>query len=186
MADENNTSDLNRTETAGVMERNIKELIKLRQAEEKQKTRDEHLADKITSFTGKMAFVYIQLVLFVLYLIWNAGLTSIKPVDPEFSGLGTIASVEAIFLSTFVLIRQNRMNKLAEKRDNLDLQVSLLAEHEITRILTLVSAIGRKLEIEEANDHNYDDLTTEITPEKVLDTIEKHQQNINSENEIEF
>lgn len=184
MADESNTTNPTRTETAAVMERNIKELIKLRQNDEKEKTRDEHIADTITGFTGKMAFVYIHLVLFALYLIWNAGLTAIKPVDPEFTGLGTIASVEAIFLSTFVLIRQNRMNKLADKRANLDLQVSLLAEHEITRLLKLVSEIGRKLEIEEASNPNYDDLNTEITPEKVLDTIDKHQQNIISENGI--
>src|SRR5438105_1382761 len=87
-------------EMAGVMNRNIKELIKLRQDEEKSKSSDEHIADRITGFTGSMAFVYIHLVLFALYIIWNTGITPIKPVDPSFTGLSTIASVEAIFLST--------------------------------------------------------------------------------------
>lgn len=173
-------------EMAGVMERNIKELIKLRQNEEKEKTRDEHMADKITGFTGTMSFVYIHLLLFALYIAWNSGLTAIKPVDSHFTGLSTIASVEAIFLSTFVLIRQNRMNKLADKRANLDLQVSLLAEHEITRMLTLVSAIGRKLKIEEADNPEYDELAREVSPEKILATIDKHKQDSIKENGIEY
>ena len=174
------------TEMAGIMERNIKELVKLRQNEEKEKSRDEHIADKITGFTGTMSFVYIHLILFALYILWNAGLTSLKPIDHTFTGLSTVASVEAIFLSTFVLIRQNRMNKLADKRANLDLQVSLLAEHEITRVLTLVSAIGHKLKIEEASNPDYDELLREIRPEKILDTIDKHQQDSINETGIEY
>jgi uncharacterized membrane protein len=176
MAEQNDTSTTvaNNPEMAGVMERNIKELIKLRQNEEKEKSRDERIADKITGFTGSMSFVYIHLILFALYIAWNAGLTAIKPLDPSFTGLSTIASVEAIFLSTFVLIRQNRMNKLADKRANLDLQVSLLAEHEITQVLSLVSAIAHKLEMEEAKNPEFDELSREVTPEKVLETIEKH------------
>lgn len=179
-------SNDNSGEMSEVMERNIKELIKLRQNEETEKNRDEHIADTITGFTGRMAFVYIHLGLFALYILWNAGLTGLKPADPHFTGLSTIASVEAIFLSTFVLIRQNRMNKLADKRANLDLQVSLLAEHEITRLITLVSAIGHKLKVEEANDPEFDDLRKEVTPEKVLDTIDKHKQDSIKENGIEY
>jgi hypothetical protein len=57
----------------------------------------------------------------------------IAPWDPSFTLLGTVASVEAIFLSTFILIRQNRMAEADRKRADLDLQVSLLAEHEITK-----------------------------------------------------
>ncbi|MEJ7681826.1 MAG: hypothetical protein WKG06_29060 [Segetibacter sp.] len=62
------------TEMAGVMERNIKELMKLRQQDEKEKTLDEHIADKITKFTGSMSFVYIHLVVFTLWIIYNKGL----------------------------------------------------------------------------------------------------------------
>jgi uncharacterized membrane protein len=185
MATLNNAPE-NETEMADVMNRNIKEMIKLRQNEEKEKTRDEHIADKITSLTGTMSFVYIHLILFALYIIWNAGLVGLKPVDPTFSGLSTIASVEAIFLSTFVLIRQNRMNKLADKRANLDLQISLLAEHETTRLLTLVSSIAQKLEIAEADNPEFDELAREVRPEKVLDTIDKHKKDIINENGIEY
>ncbi|MDQ6814746.1 MAG: DUF1003 domain-containing protein [Bacteroidota bacterium] len=188
MKDENKGADHSGTPSnlAGVMDRNIKELIKLRQNEEKEKTRDEHVADKITGFTGSMSFVYVHLLLFGLYILWNTGITGIRPIDPRFNGLSTIASVEAIFLSTFVLIRQNRMNKLADKRTNLDLQVSLLAEHEITRLLVLTSAIGKKLDIKEADNPEFDELRVDVRPEKVLDRIDEHKRDIINENGIEY
>jgi uncharacterized membrane protein len=86
------------------------------------------------------------------------------------------ASVEAIFLSTFVLISQNRMAEQADKRADLDLQVSLLAEHEITRLVVLVQAIAQKLDIPEAKDPELRELGKDVHPEKVLDTMEQHQQ----------
>src|SRR3954462_14431046 len=152
---------------AAVMERNIKELIKLRQQDEREKTSDEHIADKITRFTGSMSFVYIHIIIFTLWTVYNTGLIGLKPIDPSFTGLMLLTSVEAIFLSTFVLIRQNRMNQLADKRANLDLQVSLLAEHEITHLITLVKAIADKLGIDEAQNPEIEELTRHVTPEQV-------------------
>lgn len=162
-------------EMAGIVERNIQQLIKLRQQEEKKKTSDQHIADKITMFAGSMAFVYIHLVLFGIWILWNTGSIHLTPVDPSFTGLMLLASVEAIFLSTFVLIRQNRMNLLAEKRANLDLHVSLLAEHEITRLMTVVTAIAEKLDIKEAEDPEFDELKQDVRPEEVLETIDKRK-----------
>lgn len=171
---------------AGILERNIRELIKLRQQEEKDKTFDEHIADKITSFTGSMSFVYLHIIVIALWVIYNLGLLGIKPVDPSFTGLMILASVEAIFLATFVLIRQNRMNILADKRANLDLQVSLLAEHEITHLITLVKAIAAKLDINEAHNPEIDELTRHVTPEQVLDTIDKQKKDSIRDGGIEY
>ncbi len=174
------------SEMAGVMERNIRELMKLRQQAEKEKTPDEHVADKITKFAGSMIFVYIHMAGFALWIMYNKGLMGIKPVDASFTGLMLFASVEAIFLTVFVLIRQNRMNQLADKRSNLDLQVSLLAEHEITLLITLVKAIADKLNIEEARNPEIDELTRHVNPEQVLETIEKHKKDAIEEGGIEF
>lgn len=171
---------------AGVMERNIRELVKLRQQDEKEKTKDEHIADKITAFTGRMFFVYIHLAVFGLWIIFNKGWLGITPFDPSFTGLMLLASLEAIFLSVFVLIRQNRMNVLADKRANLDLQVSLLAEHEITQLITLVKAIADKLDIEEAHNPEIDELTRHINPEEVLESIDKHKKASIQETGIEY
>jgi uncharacterized membrane protein len=157
---------------ARIVERNIKALIEHRQREETQKSTADHIADIITKFTGSMRFVFIHLLLFGTWILWNAGLLGISPFDPSFVILAMFASVEAIFLSTFVLISQNRMNAHADKRAELDLQISLLSEHEITRIITLVSAIAQKMNIEIANDKELDELKKDVFPEKVMTTME--------------
>ncbi len=85
------------------------------------------------------------------------------------------ASVEAIFLSTFVLISQNRSAALADKRADLDLQVSLLAEHEITRLIVMVSEIAKKMDVPVQNDPEIAELAQDVHPERVLDTIENNE-----------
>jgi uncharacterized membrane protein len=85
-----------------------------------------------------MAFVYFNAVLFGCWLLINLGWLGLRPFDPSFVVLAMLASVDAIFLSTFILISQNRIRAMAEKRADLDLQISLLAEHEITQGLQLV------------------------------------------------
>ena len=83
-----------------------------------------------------------------------------------------IASVEAIFLSTFVLITQNRMARAADQRDDLDLQTNLLTEHEVTRLIAMVAAITEHLGIAHAKPDDLDDLKRDVAPERVMDAIE--------------
>jgi uncharacterized membrane protein len=85
------------------------------------------------------------------------------------------ASVEAIFLSTFVLISQNRMQAAADKRADLDLQISLLAEHEITKLATLVAAVADHIGVSTEIDEELDEITRDVAPEAVLDEIEEAQ-----------
>ena len=160
---------------ARIVERNIQALLRRHKEEEQKKSIEEKIADNVTRFTGSMLFVYIHLTLFGIWIIWNAGWLGLKPFDPSYVVLAMFASVEAIFLSTFVLISQNRMNAQADKRADLDLQVSLLTEHEVTRLITLVTAIAKKLDIEEAYHPEIDELSKDVQPEKVMDTMEKHK-----------
>ena len=161
-------------EMAKIVERNIQALLERRKVEGKRKTTEERIADAITKFTGSMMFIYIHLVLFGVWIFWNLGWLGLKAFDPTFVVLAMFASVEAIFLSTFVLISQNRMNLQADKRADLDLQVSLLTEHEVTRMITLVTAIARKMEIEEAYNPEIEELKKDVHPETVMDTMERH------------
>ena len=82
------------------------------------------------------------------------------------------ASVEAIFLSTFVLISQNRMQAQAEKRAELDLQISLLAEHEITQLMTVVDAVARRLGVELPGNSDIEEVKLDVDPRAVLNAIE--------------
>ncbi|HEX7241343.1 MAG TPA: DUF1003 domain-containing protein [Longimicrobiaceae bacterium] len=161
---------------AEVVERNIQALLVRRREDERRKGTQERIADAITRFTGSMKFVYLHLALFGAWIGVNLGLVpGFAPFDPSFVVLAMAASVEAIFLSTFVLISQNRMAALADRRADLDLQVSLLSEHEVTQLITLVRAMARKMGIEEARDPELNELERDVAPEKVLDRMEEHQ-----------
>jgi uncharacterized membrane protein len=80
-------------------------------------------------------------------------------------------------LSTFVLITQNRLAEEADKRSDLDLHISLLAEHEITRLITMVTAIAEKLNIPESRDPQLSELKKNVLPEDVLNTLEERKNN---------
>jgi uncharacterized membrane protein len=157
---------------AGVVERNIRSLIAHRQRDERKQTGQQRVADAITRFTGSLTFVYVHLVVFGLWIFTSCGWAPWPNFDPTFVGLATFASVEAIFLSTFVLITQNRMTRQADKRANLDLQISLLAEHEVTRLITLVKEIAEKLDVEASRNPELPELQQDVAPEKVLDLME--------------
>ncbi len=163
---------------AGIVERNIRALLAKRAQEERDKRLQEKIADAITRFTGSMAFVYVHLVIFGLWIVINVGwLPAIPRFDPSFVILAMAASVEAIFLSTFVLISQNRMAALADKRADLDLQISLLSEHEVTRLLTLVRAVAERMGIEESHNPELSELAQDVKPEQVLDKMEQSARN---------
>jgi uncharacterized membrane protein len=80
-----------------------------------------------------------------------------------------------------VLISQNRMAELADQRADLDLQISLLAEHEISRMLSLVHRMAEKLGIDEAGDPEFHELAQDVHPEAVLDKIEENAGNFGSD-----
>ncbi|WP_210528595.1 DUF1003 domain-containing protein [Rubellimicrobium arenae] len=158
---------------SSVLERNIQALKERQQREEHEASAQERVADRITRFTGSMLFVYIHLVLFGFWIVANLGwIPGIPRWDPTFVVLAMWASVEAIFLSTFVLISQNRMSAVAERRSELDLQISLLAEHEITRLTTLVASIAERLDVQTRVEDELTEIQEDVSPEAVLDAIE--------------
>jgi uncharacterized membrane protein len=134
---------------------------------------DECVADSVTAFAGTMRFVYLHLAIFGGWIAINLGLIpGLGTFDPSFVGLAMVASVEAIFLSTFVLISQNRMAAAADRRADLDLQVSLLAEHEITKLITLASGIADHLGVRPVPEDEFAEVARNVAPEAVLDEIE--------------
>jgi uncharacterized membrane protein len=154
--------------------RNI-EALRQRERRERGRARfDERLAEAITRFTGSIAFVYVHLALYGFWIVANLGwIGSISRWDPSFVVLAMVASVEAIFLSTFVLISQNRMAAESERRASLDLQINLLAEHEVTKLVTLVSAIAEKIGVEVPAPEEIHELKRDVAPEAVLDALEE-------------
>lgn len=166
---------------AGVVERNIQALLERRQTEERTRGTQQRVADAITRFTGSMRFVYIHLILFGAWIVCNLPGVPLPKFDPSYVVLAMFASVEAIFLSTFVLISQNRMATRADQRADLNLQISLLAEHEITRLITLVKAIAAQQGIDAARHDELPELERDVAPEKVLDVMETHARTAGAE-----
>ncbi len=156
-----------------MLERNIEALNQRRQRDDARAGLQEKIAETITRFTGSMSFVYLHIVIYGFWIVANLGLIPGVPVwDESFVVLAMEASVEAIFLSTFVLISQNRMAAAADKRADLDLQISLLAEHEITRLATLVSGIADRMGVKTEADAELGEITQDVAPEAVLDELE--------------
>ena len=159
-----------------VMMRNIGTLVSIRQQTSGRRGLQERIADTVTAFSGRMLFVYAHVIWFSAWILLNTGRFGIRPFDPFPYGLLTmIVSLEAIFLSTFVLISQNRLSEEAERRSDLDLQMDLLTEHELTRALLMLDMIQDKLGIENDADAELMELEREVRPEDVLAEIERLQ-----------
>jgi uncharacterized membrane protein len=180
-------SHLNQVETAdsaednpalsNVIERNIRTIIGLRSTAAHERSLQDRIADGITSFSGHMIFVYVHIFWFALWIALNTGLLGVPPFDPFPYGLLTmIVSLEAIFLSTFVLISQNRFSQEAEHRADLAMHIGLLTEHELTRVLIMLDAIQDKLKVADEQDTDLADLEMETRPEDVLAEIDRLQQ----------
>jgi uncharacterized membrane protein len=159
-------------ELSSALRRNIEALRQRREQQRLAEGWEERLADAITRFTGSMRFVYLHLAVYGIWIVTNI-IPRIPHFDPTFVILAMVASVEAIFLSTFVLISQNRAMAATDKRDDLDLHVNLLAEHELTRLVTMVAAIAEKLEVRTDADSELGDITKDVAPETVLSEIEQ-------------
>src|SRR5918993_1094683 len=134
---------------SSVLERNIQALHGRRQQEEARAGVQERIADAITRFTGSMTFVYLHLAIFGFWIVANLGwVPGVPQWDPTFVVLAMWASVEAIFLSTFVLISQNRM-----------------------------AAVAERLDVRTEVDPELAEIQQDVAPEEVLDAIENTEAN---------
>jgi uncharacterized membrane protein len=158
-----------------VLERNIETLIEARAASDRARSTEQRIADAITGFAGSMPFVYAHAAVLAFWLVANMRvLPWIRPWDPyPFIMLAMVASVEAIFLSTFILVSQNRSAQVAEKRAQLDVQISLLTEHELTRLITVVDRLAERAGVGQGERAQLRPLEQDVTPGEVLTKIER-------------
>ncbi len=114
---------------------------------ERESTFIEKFADTITQVVGSMSFVYVHIIWFGIWVLINMNMTNMKPFDPFPFGLLTmIVSLEAIFLSTFILISQNRITERSEMRSEVDYKVNVNAEKMVTEALGLLHDIKESVE----------------------------------------
>ena len=165
-----------KTESRGlnsVLERNIEILVQRRRQETEAASVQDRVALAITKFAGSMTFIYAHAAVYGSWIVMNVVATHLVPhFDPTLVYLATAASVEAIFLTTFVLISQNHMSAMADRRAELDVHIGLLTEHELTRLLALNSAIARQLGVKTEVDPELEELKRDVAPEAVMDKLE--------------
>jgi uncharacterized membrane protein len=150
----------------------------VRQEEEELERRSfaERLADAVGVFAGSFFFIMLHLALLIAWLLINSGRVPwIRPFDPyPFSLFAMIVAVEAVFLSSFILMRQNRMMRRGERRDHLNLQIDLLAEKEITKLIQMTRAICGKMGLENIMaDMEIRELSQNTSIESLSQTLEE-------------
>jgi uncharacterized membrane protein len=126
------------------------------------------LADWLTTLASSPGFFFFHVVAFAAWLIWNSGMLGVPQFDPFPYGLLTmIVSLEAIFLSIFVLMSQGRESRIAELREELTLQVNLRIEEEITKTLHLVAGLYTRLGFTMGHDPDLKEMLQPLDPRKM-------------------
>ncbi len=154
---------------------NVKSIAELERAERRTHTATDRVAGSITRFCGSMAFVWLHVMWFTGWIVWNTVLP-VPHLDPfPFSFLTLVVSLEAIFLSTFIMIAENRQERIDERRSHLDLQINLLSEQENTKMLKLLERIARKVGAEWRDDPDIAVLEQATRPEELAHQIDESE-----------
>lgn len=159
-----------------VTRENVMAMRKLEEAALARRTGADRVAAFIARFCGSMPFVWIHVAVFASWIAYNT-LPWFPHFDPyPFTFLTLVVSLEAIFLSTFILISQNYDMRVSERRNQLDLQINLLAEQENTKMLQILERIAKKVGAHLSDDPKVRALEQATLPESLVEQIEEAYQ----------
>ena len=164
------------SENSRQSESHIDSIVKQEEEALERRSYSERFADSVGVFAGSLTFVVLHLLLLIAWLVMNSGkFSGVRPFDRyPFSLLGVIVAVEAVILSSFILMRQNRMMRRGERRDHLNLQIDLLSEKEITKLLQMVRAICGRMGLENIMaDKEIRELSQNTSIESLSQTLEE-------------
>jgi len=157
-------------------QRNVELIRELEKSAKQDRSPSDKVAEVIARFCGSMTFVWVHIIWFGVWTVINIfpGLPHIDPFP--FTFLTLVVSLEAIFLSTFILISQNHDAKISERRNHLDLQINLLSEQENTKMLAMLQAIAAKVGADLEEDPHLQAMSADTEPEKVVQQIEAREE----------
>lgn len=143
-------------------------------ADQKRKF-SEKTADIITKYSGSLTFLILNVIWFAVWIVINLDMIpGIKVFDPFPFGLLTmIVSLEAIILAVFVLISQNRQNKVDDLREEVDLEVDIITEKEVTKILRVLTLFMEKNGYNLSDDRELQLMVKTTNMEKIEGSLEK-------------
>jgi len=149
---------------------NIQAVIGAEQAANRRRSRSEAICEFVGNSIGTLTFVALQLIGVILWVVINtAPIPSVRPIDPfPFPILNQIIALEAVLMTAFVLMKQNRMSKLADRRAHLNLQINLLTERETTKIIGMLLEVGKQFDIQ----HDmFDEESRQLSRLLVIETL---------------
>ncbi len=158
---------------------NIDTVLAIEQRAEREVPPLWRVAHGLGAFVGSIWFVAIHVVAFCAWLLVNGGHWPTLVFDPyPFTLLGTMVSCESVVLTTFVLVKQNREGDRASQRSNLDLQVNLLSEKELTKLLQIVQRISDRVGAEQPRDPELEELLADTAVNVLAEKLEKRTADI--------
>jgi uncharacterized membrane protein len=165
----NNTGD---RAPASVAE-NVEKVIRVENETLRPRSPSEAITDTIGGFVETISFVIAQLVAFAVWIIVNAGtVPPIAPFDPfPYPLLSSITSLEAVLLAAFVLMKQNHLGMVADRRDHLDLQVNLLTEQRATQIIQMLDRLSKRLGVDQHHDETSRELARNVAVEHLVEEL---------------
>jgi len=135
-----------------------------------QRTRSEKLGDRMASLIGSLTYVGAHVIVFIVWITWNilpvAGLPHFDPFP--FPLLDFLFAFEAILVASFILMRQSRMARRADERDQLMLQILLLTEREITAVLGVDRQVAQRMGLHHVAS---DDEVTRLSQQTSIDAV---------------
>lgn len=153
-------------------------MVALKAAHAADRNLVERFADALIRIASSTPILLLHLAWFGLWVLWNTGVLGLRQFDPYPFGLLTmIVSLEAIFLSIFVLIGQKREAAIAELREELTLQVNLRMEAEVTKTLQLVAGLYTRLGYQVADDEELREMLKTLNPEAIEQELKQQIEN---------
>lgn len=142
-----------------------------------KRTLSDKIADNLTSRFGTVAFLIINAVWFSVWIVLNTNIIpGVEPFDPFTFGLLTMTvSLEAIFLAVVVLISQNRAAKIAELREEIDLQVTSISENEVSKVIEMLRLLLEKNGVR-LDDPEIEEMVRPVRSEDIERILEKQLQ----------
>jgi uncharacterized membrane protein len=151
--------------------RNVRTIAEMEQKSRAERSRFQCFCDSIAAYAGSMWSVALHGVWFASWLVYNTFWNGFDPYP--FQLLTLVVSLEAIFLSLFILMSQNLENRQSERRAHFDLQINLLAEAEATKMIQMLRALCAAHKLPEAQDPDVVALQKETNPAEVIRTLDE-------------
>jgi uncharacterized membrane protein len=153
---------------------NIDKIIRVEKEALKARSGGEAMIDSVGRFVGTLRFVIVQVAVCAGWLVWNAGWLPVRAFDPfPFPLLATVASVESVMIAAFVLIKQNRLGAIVDRRDHLDLQVNLRTERQATQIIRMLDRLSAHLGLDHDHDADGLELGQHVEIEHLVDELHR-------------